>query len=204
MVTETPYVRAEGYARRYRDQRFTSGTGPRTHRREVAIIRRLISRSGATGGTWLDLPSGAGRLTHLLPGEAWQLDRNPEMLQVCERRSRQVCASSLAVPFADGAFDGALCMRLMQHLPTSAERVGCLAELRRVTRGPVIVSHFHTVSAQHLRRRIRRRLGRPSRRVATSGRQFRSELADAGLRFDSAIPLLRFLSEEWVVLAWAD
>ena len=95
-------------------------------------------------------------------------------------------------------------MRLMQHLPTPAERIACLAELRRVTRGPVLVSYFHTVSTQHLRRCVRSRLGgRHSRRVAIGGRQFRRELEAAGLRFVTSVPLLRFLSEQWIVLAWA-
>lgn len=203
MLTETPYLRATGYAEHYRDRRFHSGSGPRTHRREVAIIRRLLLRAGVNGGAWLDLPSGAGRLSHLLPGQAWQLDRDPGMLRASGEEKRRVCASALAVPCADGAFRGALCMRLMQHLPTPAERIACLAELRRVTRGPVLVSHFNSMSTQHLRRRVRRRLGRPSNRVAIGGRQFRRELEAAGLRVVSAVPLLRFVSEEWIVLAWS-
>src|SRR5690606_4121730 len=67
-ATEAPYVRDSDYPRRYRDERFDSGTGRRTHAREVRALRRLLARAPAVEGPWLDVPCGAGRLSELLPG----------------------------------------------------------------------------------------------------------------------------------------
>jgi hypothetical protein len=202
MAAETPYLREPGYARRYRDERFTTGGGARTHRAEVRALGRLLARCGGHGGLWLDVPCGAGRLTALLPGPAWQIDRALPMLAACPPGGRRVCASALALPCADGAFAGALCMRLLQHLPSAEERIACLRELRRVTRGPVLVSFFHAGSLQHARRRLRRAFGgRASGRTAITARQFERELAAAGLRSVARAPLRRFVSEQWLVLA---
>lgn len=205
MSAETPYLREAGYPQRYRDLRFATGTGRRTHRREVAAVQSLLGRADVRGGTWLDMPSGTGRLTHLLPGAAWQLDRDDGMLRASAPGHVRVCASALALPCGDGVFEGALCMRLMQHLPTPGERIACLKELRRVTRGPVLVSFFHALSIPHLRRQLRSRFGgRTSRRLAIGARQFRRELAAADLRFVAMVPLGRLLlSEQRIVLAWA-
>ena len=201
-VTQTPYVREPGYPQRYRDRRFRSGTGPGTHGREIAAIRALLARTAARGGIWLDVPCGAGRLTELLPGRVVRVDQDLEMLRACPGGTARACASAHALPFVDAAFQGALCMRLMHHLPTSAERVAILAELSRVTAGPVLVSFFHSVSLQHARRVVRRRLGKTrSGRVAIRAHRFRGELAAAGLRAVHEIPLRRFVSEQWLVLA---
>ena len=204
MAPETPYVREPGYALRYRDARFTSGTGPDTHRREVAVIRALLARSGASGGAWLDIPCGTGRLSELLPGDVLRVDRDLQMLTACPAGTPRVCASARALPWPDDTFEGALCMRLMQHLADRDERVAILAELRRVTRGPVVVSFFHSICLQHARRVLRSRLGgRASRRIALQARNFRQDLAAAGLHAVAEIPLRRFVSEQWIVLARA-
>lgn len=44
-----------------------------------------------------------------------------------------------ALPFADGTFDGAMALLTIHHWP---DQSGGLAELRRVTRGPVVVLTF--------------------------------------------------------------
>ncbi|MCA8958226.1 MAG: hypothetical protein KDC87_19270, partial [Planctomycetes bacterium] len=85
-VRETPYERPPGYAARYRDARFATGTGPATHRREARALAALIDRAGRdldVHAPWLDVPSGAGRLTAMLPGRAVCVDRNPDMLRAC-------------------------------------------------------------------------------------------------------------------------
>lgn len=199
---ETPYRRDPGYAIHYRDERFRVATGPRTHLREVEAIRTLLDRAGAAGGCWLDMPCGAGRLSDLLPGKVVQVDRDRAMLTACTGSHPRVCGSGRSLPFRDGAFDGALCMRLMHHLAAADDRVAVLAELRRVTRGPVVVSFFESRSLQHLRRRLGRALGRPrSDRAAVSFAAFRDDLRAAGLQAVAWVPLRRFVSEQWIVLA---
>lgn len=202
--TETAYVREDGYARRYRDVRFRSASGPSTDRRERRAIARLLKRSSPRPGPWLDMPSGAGRMSSLLPGRVVQVDRDPAMVsETLAPDALRVCASAHALPFANGTFAGALCHRLLHHVPGSSERVHILSELRRVTDGPIVVSFFHAGSLQHARRVLSRRLRRKptSGRCAVSLRRFLADLEAAGLRARSCVPLAPFVSEQWILLA---
>ncbi len=203
--TETPYLREPGYAERYRDQRFSSGSGSATHQREVRALQQLLQQASIPPGPWLDLPSGAGRMSDHLPGTVWQSDRHLQMLQACPQQGPRVVASAQHMPFVDNAFAGVLCLRLLQHIPHAAERVQILTELARVSRGPVLFSFFHAMSLQHGRRKIRRMLGkRNSGRQAISWRQCCQEMSQAGLRPVAWQPLRRFVSEQWLVLAEAE
>lgn len=200
---ETPYTREDGYAERYRDRRFATGSGRRTDRLEVHAIQALLTLTN-TGldGPWLDAPSGAGRLSGLLPGTVVRSDRSLAMLRACRGEVARVCGSAHQLPFADQSFAGALCMRLLHHIPGSEERRRILAELRRVSRGPVILSFFHSISLQHARRQLARRLGKTrSGRCAIRLSVLRADLAAAGLEVIATRPLQRFVSEQWLVLA---
>lgn len=204
-MAETPYLREPGYAERYRDRRFRQGHGPRTDRLERAALAGLLAGAAARAGPWLDVPCGAGRMSDLLPGPAVQVDRDPAMLAACVDGRPRICASAAALPFSDGVFAGALCLRLLQHIPASDERVRILAELARVTDGPVIVSFFDARSLQHVRRVVRRALGKTrSGRCAISRRALASDLRRAGLRPVRWAPLRRFVAEQTLVLAVRD
>lgn len=198
---DTPYRREPGYAMRYRDVRFSSAHGPATDRRERLALQRLLALLPAAHGRWLDVPSGTGRLSAALPGPAVAVDREIAMLQAIPQPGARVCASATALPFADGSFAGALCMRLLQHIPHAPERVRILAELRRVSRGPVIVSYFDARSLQHLRRLFRRATGKPrSGRSAIARASFAADARAAGLRVVAQQALRRFVTEQTLAL----
>ncbi|MGE3171148.1 MAG: class I SAM-dependent methyltransferase [Planctomycetota bacterium] len=210
----TPYRREPGYAERYRDERFRTGHGARTDARERAALRRLLAtlptlpgaRSpgptvGWPRGAWLDVPAGAGRMTAELPGAAVLADRDPRMVAAAEPARPRVAACATALPFADGAFAGALCCRLLQHLPRAEERIAVLRELRRVARGPVVVSFFDACSLLHLRRVLRRALGKTrSGRCAISRAAFRREAHAAGLEPVRFASLGRLVAEQTFAL----
>lgn len=200
-VDPTPYVREAGYAERYRDRRFQTGSGPGTDARERRALRKLLTAAGASGGFWLDCPSGAGRMSDELPGEVVQADRDHEMVRAIRHGERRVTACATALPFVEGAFTGALCCRLLQHLPRAEERIAALSELRRVTRGPVVVTFFDSTSLQSLRRAIRRAMGKKrSGRSAITRAAFRREAIAAGFRTLRFQPLLRFVGEQTFAL----
>lgn len=204
-VQESRYDREPGYAVRYRDRRFVTGTGAGTDRRERAALRTLLRRADFGEGSWLDAPCGAGRLSDELPGEVVQVDRDPEMVLAAGAERARACASVHALPFGDDAFAGVLCMRLLQHIATPVERTDILRELRRVSRGPVVVSFFDARSLQHLRRRLRGVRGkRRSGRHAVSRAGFERELHESGLRPVAMQALRRFLGEQTLVLCHQD
>ena len=77
-----------------------------------------------------------------------------------------------------------------------------LGELARVSRGPVLFSYFEAHSLPALRRRVQRCFGKTrSGRSAVAWRELRASLAAAGLRPLRRIPLLRWFSEQTLVLA---
>ena len=199
-MPETPYLREPGYAERYRDRRFRSGSG-RTDARERRALAALLAAARHGDGPWLDAPSGAGRMSSALPGPVVQVDRDPTMVAACGPERPRACASVHALPFRDATFAGVLCHRLLQHIPTAVERRDILRELARVTEGPIVVSFFDACSLQHLRRLVRRRFGK-----ATSGRSavrratFLAELRAAGLTVVAVRPLRRFVAEQTLVL----
>jgi SAM-dependent methyltransferase len=204
-VAETPYRRESGYAERYRDRRFCTGSGPRTDRRERAVLRALLAHAAALGrlgkGAWLDVPAGAGRMAAELPGPAVAVDRDVAMLLAAGHLPQRACASAHALPFRDRTFAGVLCHRLLQHIPTAGERIAILRELARVGRGPVIVSFFDSASLPGLRRVVRRFLGKPRSGRSTVGRSaFRAECRQAGLQPLAMRSLCRFVSEQTLVL----
>lgn len=204
-VPETPYTREDGYARRYRDVRFASGSGAGTDRRERAALAALLAeafrRGLAVDGPWLDAPSGAGRMSGALPGLVVQADRDAAMVVAAGPGRPRACASVHALPFRDDAFAGVLCHRLLQHIPGGAERRAILAELARVSRGIVVVSFFDALSLQSLRRVLRRWTGKNrSGRSAVRRGVFLAECRAAGLEPVGVRALRRFLGEQTLVL----
>ncbi|MBL8754004.1 MAG: class I SAM-dependent methyltransferase [Planctomycetes bacterium] len=198
---ETAYEREPGYAERYRDRRFHSGSGESTDRAERAALRQLLALTGATDGPWLDAPSGAGRMSAELPGPVVRVDRDAAMLAAAGPDRPRACASVHALPFADGTFAGVLCHRLLQHIPTPVERITILKELARVGRGPIVVSFFDACSLQHLRRRVRRLFGKKrSGRSAVGRARFLAECRAAGLEPIAVRALRRFVAEQTLVL----
>jgi len=201
-VTESCYDREPGYALRYRDRRWVTGSGADTDRGERRALRSLLQVADFGPGPWLDAPSGAGRLSDELPGPVVQLDRDPERVRAAGEGRARACGSVHALPFGDRAFAGVACMRLLQHIATPVERIDILGELGRVSRGPVLVSFFDAGSLQHLRRRMRGLRGkRRSGRSAVTRRAFFDELRAAGLEPLDARALRRFVGEQTLVLA---
>ncbi len=170
-------------------------------RREQRALAELLAACNAAPGSWLDMACGTGRLSSLLPEPVILLDRNMAMLELCATEHSRVNARALQLPFADDSFSGALCMRLLQHIPNHSERSAILRELARVTRGPIIVSFFHSLSLQHGRRLLARVLGKQrSGRNAISLRQFARDVHAAGLRQLDARALSPYVSEQRLAL----
>jgi len=106
-------------------------------------------------GPVLDLGCGAGHMVHALfrripKSMVVGLDLHFTLLYLAKRfvapSGLYVCAdASGRLPFLDGAFEASLCADTFKYL---ADRSTAASELLRVTRGPVVVSHFYDPSFQ--------------------------------------------------------
>lgn len=171
----------EAYERtRYRnpDQRLVD-------RLERRSLRRLVDRAARPGDRILDVPSGYGRLSGLLSGAGGRVvaaDRSAEMLRFARRDGTGAAhcrVDARALPFAGGAFDGVVCVRLVQHLPDAAARLAVFAEIGRVARRWAVVSAYRKAPVHFLQRRLSGRA-----RMCVSLGRLRREIREAGLRVD--------------------
>jgi SAM-dependent methyltransferase len=106
-------------------------------------------------GPILDLGCGAGHMVLALfrripRSVVVGLDLNFALLYLARRfvapGALYVCADAAArLPFRDGAFEASLCSDTFKYL---ADRSGAARELQRVTRGPIVLSHFYDPSFQ--------------------------------------------------------
>ena len=113
-------------------------------------------------------------------------------------RERWLCADVLALPFTDSVFDSVLCIRLLHHRYSDAERQRILCELARVSRRFVIISFYRSTLLHTVARHWRGSRGRLAMMTIPHLR----ELAQAsGLQIQRVRSLLRYChAQTFVVL----
>jgi 2-polyprenyl-3-methyl-5-hydroxy-6-metoxy-1,4-benzoquinol methylase len=203
---------AKGYPSEFRPHHW------RDRRERQCIIQALGGI--APGSRVLDLPCGTGRLTRLLVDQGFRVtgaDVSEAML-ACARRNHAARRSDYTgafphVEFArgdimqtgypDGHFDAVVCNRLFHHLTEHATRLRALAELRRISRGPVVVSFFNTFALDALYRRLRDTLrGRARKdRLPIPYATLAAEMQSTGFRIQKKIAVRWGLSPHWYVVA---
>ncbi|PRY13554.1 class I SAM-dependent methyltransferase [Kineococcus rhizosphaerae] len=112
------------------------GTGYSTYRRPDPVIAAAVETALGTAETVLNVGAGAGsyepaerRVSAVEPSATMRRQRPPHL-------SVAVDATAEHLPFDDGAFDAAMATFTVHQWPDLAAG---LAEVRRVTRGPVLV-----------------------------------------------------------------
>lgn len=172
------------------------------------------------GSQILDLPCGSGRLTRLLIEQGFRVtaaDVSEPMLNIARsnipvRRSPKEKAFSevafdrrdvMQTGYADKQFDAVICNRLFHHFTESDTRLRALQELRRISRGSVIISFFNVFALDAAYRRMRDILLRrtPRDRIPISYKVFNAELRAAGLRVQKRIAVRWGISPHWYVVA---
>ncbi|MAE75371.1 MAG: hypothetical protein CMJ85_00690 [Planctomycetes bacterium] len=125
--------------------------------RERALVDRAVKEAlgllpdvlrAPNSPVLLDLPCGAGRFAPLLVKHANTYvgaDHSPHMLAICrevvgDRIAHFQQADARDMPFDDGAFDIACCLRLIHHFRNADEQRQILREFRRVVRGPLVLT----------------------------------------------------------------
>jgi hypothetical protein len=93
-------------------------------------------------------------------------------------------ADVMATRFPDRSFDAVISSRLFHHFSESDTRRRALAELHRISKGPVIVSFFNSFALSSLWRRVKYaiRAAKPNDRIAIPASVFESDANAAGLK----------------------
>lgn len=193
---------APNKARRYMERRYRTPDQRLVNALESRVIKRYVDAITRPGDSLLDLACGYGRFSEYGIRRGLRVtvaDKNSAMLELVTSRLGPVpsyCCRSHELPFEDGAFDAAICIRLIQHLRTADERRATLRELARVTRGDVVVSVYDNSVLHGLIHRSRK-LKRLHRYSAES---LQEELAGCGLRIIHQARPLHALHAQRVLL----
>ena len=112
----------ERVATEYDERRFRSWLQRWKHRRDVALVLRLMRRSGAYGRV-LDMPCGTARLFPELEAAGCTMvgaDLSREMMRASKHRNGSgvgfVQAEGERLPFRNGAVGAVVCMRFLFHV----------------------------------------------------------------------------------------
>lgn len=145
----------------------------------------------------LDLGTGTGRAAMALARQGARVtgvDASSQMLSVARQRAGQEGLAiefnegdAHALAFPDGAFDAAVCFRLLMHVP---DWRGCLGELCRVADRRLVIdfpSRFSTASLQAVWRQATSALGRRVEAYRVfSPREIERELSRHGFQIVAA------------------
>jgi SAM-dependent methyltransferase len=183
-------------------------------RREQHCIRTALA-DVSRGGRVLDLPCGTGSLTTSLADLGFQVtaaDVSTHMLDRAEQAWALACADKpdragharfvrqdiMHTDFPDGHFDAVVCNRLFHHFCEAETRRAALAELGRISRGPVIVFFFNRLALDTIRlAALRLVFGKFRRgRIPITIRRFAAEGAAAGLRLEKVLFTRRAVSPQ--------
>ncbi len=207
------FYRDPAVAADYDQHRFTTPRRQRRNVRKWKAIQRALDEAGDVHSL-LDLPCGTGRFTGDLARLGLDVVGGDISLQMMAEAARSplvedqniagyVQADGEVLPFRDRSLDCIVSIRFMFHVdPITRRRI--LREMGRISKRWLIVDYRHRYSLRWLSWRIRHALGvidQVPERVSRS--ELRSEFRDAGLTIQRVIPVRRWLSDKWIVLAEA-
>jgi SAM-dependent methyltransferase len=192
------------------------------HQREQRTIRKALEYI-PRGASVLDLPCGTGRATRLLLERGLRVtgaDASPPMVRAARENFQRLKLSGefpdvedvtfnvrdvMGTGFETDEFDAVFCNRLLHHFIESPTRRAALAELRRICRGPMVVSFFNSFSLDALVRRLRKLAHIPKRhgvdlRGCVSLGTFAADAAAAGLAIEAKMPARWGVSQQWYLV----
>jgi ubiquinone/menaquinone biosynthesis C-methylase UbiE len=195
----------------YDEHRFRTPKRQRRNLRKWNAIQKALALTTGVK-TVVDLPCGTGRFTGNLARAGYQVvgsDISVEMMQQAAKLpsvqhaniAGYVRADAEALPFAAKSVDCLMSIRFLFHVDPDTRR-RMLREFGRVSRRWVIADYRHKYSFRYGVWKLSRLLGltkRPFERVSV--KSMTAEFEDAGLRVLKIIPVRRWLSDKWVVLA---
>lgn len=198
-------------ASKYDENRFTNIKGKLTNYLEKNAIYKAM-KSIPDNSKVLDVPCGTGRATEWLLQKGFRVtafDISEEMIsQAKNKLNRYSNIEQFYVGDAensnldDNAFDCVVSVRLMGHIPPEV-RIKMLNEFKRLSKNYVVVTYYHAFSIQRYLRRFIDIFSKEKRSMwfPVSKKEMMLELNESGLKVVSIYPIMKFISETWVVLA---
>lgn len=205
------FYKSSEVAADYDEHRFRT---PKRQRRNVRKWNAISKALALTGDikSIVDLPCGTGRFTGHLARAGYKVVGSDISLEMMHQAAGlesvkhaniagYVRADAEALPFAAKSVDCLMSIRFLFHVDPETRR-RMLREFGRVSRRWVIADYRHKYSFRYGVWKVSRLLGltrRPFERVSV--KSMTAEFEDAGLRVAKIIPVRRWLSDKWVVLA---
>lgn len=197
----------DGYmARRYR-----KGPQAIVHRREMALLERLLQDAGGSFSRILDCPCGHGRLTEPLRERSDCLVSADVSVKTVKAHTRyfgdkgvrllDAACDISSLPFPDGVFDGMVIFRLFHHLVDPEMRKAAFQEAARVTRSFLLISYYGVNPLHELTRKLNRKASvRRGKKAFLAQGTLEAEAALAGWRYCSGGKPLPFIHAQRVAL----
>jgi SAM-dependent methyltransferase len=187
-------------------------------RREKVCVEKCL-QAIPTGSRVLDLPCGTGRLTRMLVTRGHNVtgaDVSEAMLGHARENYRAYQREQkgnapdvqfevrdvLATGFNANQFDAITCIRLFHHFDEADTRRRALAELRRICRGPIIVTFLNSFALDRFSSWAKNRL-RGRKRTSQLPIPFKTFAADidaAGLKIEKKIAAHWGISSRWFLV----
>ncbi len=190
----------------------------RRDRREKECILECLKTIPA-GSKVLDLPCGTGRMTRLLVERGFSVtgvDISEAMLNRARDnyRSYQKSHGSKAPPvhfqisdvmqtgFADNEFGGVACIRLFHHFSEAGTRRQALAELRRICRGPIVVTFLNSFALDRVSYWVRAVMKGKKQvsQLPIPLKTFAADIDAAGLKIDKEVAAHWGISNRWFLV----
>ena len=190
-----------------------------TDRREVRSVARVLARV-PSGAAVLDVPCASGRWLELLVGRGYRItcvDPSEIALASAARHWEQIASASSSSPskprfvlgqplqlnFPARHFDAVLCTGFFDRVGSSDLRIEALRELRRLSRGPVIVSFCNAFALGALQLGATRRRSPidSARRIPVPVWAFLNDLRRAGLNPVERHAVLWGISPLWHIVS---
>jgi len=195
-------------ADRYDPERFHNSVWGRLYPiLEERIIAKAL-RKYASGTRALDAACGTGRVTLLLQKLGFAVvgcDISASMMNVARRKVNEdsrapsfVQADARRLPYRDSSFDIVSCVGLVMHLDQTP-RVEVLRELRRVSRGTVIVQFGCRTTILRLIERITKRKA-GNVKYPIDEKRMEADIRDSGLKEEARSWVQRPLSSSVVLV----
>jgi SAM-dependent methyltransferase len=164
--------------------------------RERTFVREWLATL-PRGGTVLDAPCGTGRLVSEFQTMGFRYrgaDLSLSMLNMARNRFSPLpltASDILFLPFPNGAFDAVLSVRMLHRIREQQVRVAILQEMKRVSKGPLLVTYYTRWNIRGVQRWLRGRY--PGLSLSTIAQDRRL----AALQCLRAQPLNRWRHQQW-------